>query len=82
VTEEGKSLMIASEVRRMIENVEHATGVTTMMTGYCLEDIAHDIDCTASASRLGFWMYCSIQLPAMVLVVHAVRNSVRQHIYR
>ena len=35
VTEEGKTLDEArGEVRRMIENVEHATGVTTMMTGY------------------------------------------------
>jgi len=50
VTEEGKTLDESrGEVRRMIENVEHATGVTTMMAGYNLEDIAQGIDCTAGA---------------------------------
>ena len=35
VTEEGKTIDESrGEVRRMIENVEHATGVTTMMAGY------------------------------------------------
>ena len=54
VTEEGKTIDESrDEVRRMIENVEHATGVTTMMTGYCLEDIAKDIDCTAEHQPLG-----------------------------
>jgi malonate-semialdehyde dehydrogenase (acetylating)/methylmalonate-semialdehyde dehydrogenase len=41
VTEQGKTIDESrGEVRRMIENVEHATGVTTLMTGYCMEDIA------------------------------------------
>ena len=45
VTEEGKTIDESrGEVRRMIESVEHATGVTTLMTGYCMEDIAKDID--------------------------------------
>lgn len=45
-TEQGKVIDEArGEVRRMIENVEHATGVTTLMTGYTLEDIATGIDC-------------------------------------
>ena len=36
-TEQGKCIDEArGEVRRMIENVEHATGVTTLMTGYTL----------------------------------------------
>ena len=44
-TEQGKAIDEArGEVRRMIENVEHATGVTTLMCGYTLEDIAKDID--------------------------------------
>jgi malonate-semialdehyde dehydrogenase (acetylating)/methylmalonate-semialdehyde dehydrogenase len=37
VTEQGKTLDEArGEVRRMIENVEHATSVTTLITGYKL----------------------------------------------
>ena len=45
-TEQGKAIDESrGEVRRMIENVEHATGVTTMMTGYCMEDIAKGVDC-------------------------------------
>ena len=44
-TEQGKCIDEArGEVRRMIENVEHATGVTTLMCGYTLEDIATDIN--------------------------------------
>ena len=40
-TEQGKCIDEArGEVRRMIENIEHATGVTTLMCGYTLEDIA------------------------------------------
>ena len=39
--EQGKAIDESrGEVRRMIENVEHATGVTTLMCGYTLEDIA------------------------------------------
>ena len=50
-TEQGKCIDEArGEVRRMIENVEHATGVTTLMTGYTLEDIAKDIDCMGPVS--------------------------------
>ncbi len=68
VTEEGKSIDESrGEVRRMIENVEHATGVTTMMTGYCLEDIAHDIDCTAERQPIGvFGCIAPFNFPAMV----------------
>lgn len=68
VTEEGKTIDEArGEVRRMIENVEHATGVTTMMTGYCLEDIAQDIDCTAERQPLGvFGCIAPFNFPAMV----------------
>jgi len=68
VTEEGKTIDESrGEVRRMIENVEHATGVTTMMTGYCLEDIATDIDCTAERQPLGvFGCIAPFNFPAMV----------------
>lgn len=68
VIEEGKTIDESrGEVRRMIENVEHATGVTTMMTGYCLEDIAKDIDCTAERQPLGvFGCIAPFNFPAMV----------------
>jgi malonate-semialdehyde dehydrogenase (acetylating) / methylmalonate-semialdehyde dehydrogenase len=68
VTEEGKTLDESrGEVRRMIENVEHATGVTTMMTGYNLEDIAQGIDCTAERQPMGvFGVIAPFNFPAMV----------------
>lgn len=68
VTEEGKTIDEArGEVRRMIENVEHATGVTTLMTGYCLEDIAKDIDSYAERQPLGvFACIAPFNFPAMV----------------
>ena len=53
-TEQGKCIDEArGEVRRMIENVEHATGVTTLMSGYTLEDIAKDIDCMGHRQPIG-----------------------------
>lgn len=68
VREEGKTIDESrGEVRRMIENVEHATGVTTMMTGYCLEDIAKDIDCYAERQPMGvFGCIAPFNFPAMV----------------
>ena len=68
VTEEGKTIDEArGEVRRMIENVEHATGITTLMTGYNLEDIAHGIDCTAERQPIGaFGAIAPFNFPAMV----------------
>jgi malonate-semialdehyde dehydrogenase (acetylating)/methylmalonate-semialdehyde dehydrogenase len=68
VTEEGKTLDEArGEVRRMIENVEHVTGVTTLMAGYNFEDIAKDIDCTAERQPLGvFGAIVPFNFPAMV----------------
>jgi len=51
----------------MIENVEHATGVTTLMTGYCLEDIAQGIDSYAEPQPLGvFGCIAPYNFPAMV----------------
>ncbi len=68
VREMGKAIDEArGEVRRMIENVEHATGVTTLMTGYCLEDIAKDIDCYAERQPMGvFASIAPFNFPAMV----------------
>ncbi len=68
VTEEGKTLDESrGEVRRMIENVEHATAVTTLMTGYNLEDISQGIDCTAERQPIGvFGAIAPFNFPAMV----------------
>lgn len=68
VREEGKTIDESrGEVRRMIENVEHATGVTTVMTGYCMEDIADDIDCNAERMPMGvFGCIAPFNFPAMV----------------
>ncbi len=68
VTEEGKTLDEArGEVRRMIENVEHATAATTLLTGYNLEDISPDIDCTAERQPMGvFACIAPFNFPAMV----------------
>ncbi len=67
-TEQGKAIDEArGEVRRMIENVEHATGVTTLMTGYTLEDIAKGIDCYGHRQPMGvFAAIVPYNFPAMV----------------
>ena len=66
----------------MIENVEHATGVTTLMCGYALEDIAKDIDCMGHRQPLGvFAAIAPYNFPAMVpwwFLPYATR--VRQHL--
>ena len=66
--EQGKAIDESrGEVRRMIENVEHATGVTTLMTGYTLEDIAKGIDCYGHRQTKGvFSAFVGYNLPAMV----------------
>ncbi len=66
--EQGKAIDEArGEVRRMIENVEHATGVTTLMTGYTLEDIAKGIDCYGHRQPMGvFAAIVPYNFPAMV----------------
>jgi len=68
VREQGKVIDEArGETRRMIENVEHATGVTTLMTGYNLEDIAKDIDCVAERQPVGvFGCIAPYNFPGMV----------------
>ena len=85
VTEEGKTLDESrGEVRRMIENVEHATGVTTLMTGYnfggyCPGDRLHG---RAPAHRR-LWGDCSLQFPGHgALVVHALCGGGREYLYR
>ncbi len=67
-TEHGKAIDEArGEVRRMIENVEHATGVTTLMAGYTLEDIAKNIDCYGHRQPMGvFACIAPYNFPAMV----------------
>ncbi len=67
-TEQGKAIDEArGEVRRMIENVEHATGVTTLMCGYTLEDIAAGIDCYGHRQPIGvFAAIAPYNFPAMV----------------
>ncbi len=67
-TEQGKCVDEArGEVRRMIENVEHATGVTTLMCGYTLEDIAQGIDCYGHRQPMGvFAAIVPYNFPAMV----------------
>jgi malonate-semialdehyde dehydrogenase (acetylating)/methylmalonate-semialdehyde dehydrogenase len=66
--EHGKAIDEArGEVRRMIENVEHATGVTTLMSGYTLEDIAKNIDCYGHRQPMGvFGCIAPYNFPAMV----------------
>lgn len=66
--EQGKAIDESrGEVRRMIENVEHATGVTTLMTGYTLEDIAKGIDCYGHRQPIGvFAGIAPYNFPAMV----------------
>lgn len=67
-TEQGKCIDESrGEVRRMIENVEHATGVTTLQCGYTLEDIAKGIDCYGHRQPLGvFACIAPYNFPAMV----------------
>lgn len=43
----------AGELRRGIENVEHACGIPTLMMGETLEDIARGIDCETLRQPLG-----------------------------
>ena len=67
-TEQGKAIDESrGKVRRMIENVEHATGVTTLMCGYTLEDIAQEIDCYGHRQPMGvFAGIVPFNFPGMV----------------
>lgn len=67
--EQGKAIDEArGEARRTIENVEVATGVTTLAMGYNLEDgAASGIDEDAIISPLGtFAAICPFNFPAMI----------------
>ncbi len=67
-TEQGKAIDEArGEVRRMIENVEHASGVTTLQCGYSFEDIAKGIDCVGYRQPIGvFAAIVPYNFPGMV----------------
>lgn len=68
VREMGKTLDESrGEVRRMIENVEHSTGVTTLVMGSTLEDITKGIDCRSERQPMGvFGCIPPFNFPAMV----------------
>lgn len=52
--EHGKNLKeCIGEIRRGIENVEHACGVPTLMMGDTLEDVASGVDCQTMRQPLG-----------------------------
>jgi len=66
--EHGKTLDEArSEVRRGIENVEHACGIPSLMMGKALEDVAAGIDCETFQQPIGvFAAVTPFNFPAMV----------------
>jgi len=68
VEEEGKTIGDArGEVRRMIENVEVACGIPSLMMGYNLEDVAKGIDCIAERQPIGvFAVIGPFNFPGMV----------------
>jgi malonate-semialdehyde dehydrogenase (acetylating)/methylmalonate-semialdehyde dehydrogenase len=52
--EHGKTIGEArGEIRRGLENIEHACGIPTLMMGETLEDIARGIDCETIRQPLG-----------------------------
>jgi malonate-semialdehyde dehydrogenase (acetylating)/methylmalonate-semialdehyde dehydrogenase len=66
--EHGKILPeTMGEVRRGIENVEHACGIPTLMMGETLEDIAPGIDCETIRQPLGvFGVVTPYNFPVMI----------------
>ena len=66
--EHGKTLLDArGEVRRGIENVEHACGTPALMTGETFEDVAAGIDCETVRQPLGvFAAITPYNFPVMV----------------
>ena len=66
--EHGKTLDEArGEVRRGIENVEHACGIPSLMMGKALEDVAAGIDCETFQQPIGvFAALTPFNFPAMV----------------
>ncbi len=68
VAEHGKNLEeCRGELRRGIENVEHACGIPTLMMGDVLEDVAPGIDCEAIRQPLGVFAVVSpYNFPVMI----------------
>ena len=66
--EHGKVVVeCRGEVRRGIENVEHACGVPTLMMGSTLEDVASGIDCEMLLQPLGvFGVIAPYNFPVMI----------------
>jgi malonate-semialdehyde dehydrogenase (acetylating) / methylmalonate-semialdehyde dehydrogenase len=66
--EHGKTLDEArGEVRRGVENVEHACGIPSLMMGKALEDVAAGIDCETFQQPIGvFAAVTPFNFPAMV----------------
>ena len=66
--EHGKTLPeTRGEVRRGIENVEHACGIPTLMMGDTLEDIAPGIDCESVRQPIGvFGIITPYNFPVMI----------------
>jgi malonate-semialdehyde dehydrogenase (acetylating)/methylmalonate-semialdehyde dehydrogenase len=66
--EHGKILPeTMGEIRRGIENVEHACGIPTLMMGDTLEDIAPGIDCETIRQPLGvFGVITPYNFPVMI----------------
>ena len=85
VTEEGKTLDESrGEVRRMIENVEHATGVTTLMTGYNSGGYRpRDRLYGRTSADRRLWCHCSLQLSGHgSVVVSSLCGGLWEHVYR
>jgi malonate-semialdehyde dehydrogenase (acetylating)/methylmalonate-semialdehyde dehydrogenase len=66
--EHGKVVVeCRGEVRRGIENVEHACGIPTLMMGSTLEDVATGIDCETVLQPLGvFGVITPYNFPVMI----------------
>jgi malonate-semialdehyde dehydrogenase (acetylating)/methylmalonate-semialdehyde dehydrogenase len=66
--EHGKILSESKgEIRRGIENIEHACGIPTLMQGSTLEDVAAGIDCETIRQPLGvFAMITPYNFPIMI----------------
>ena len=67
-TEHGKVLPeTRGEVQRGIENVEHASGIPTLMMGDTVEEIASGIDCASWRQPLGvFGIITPYNFPVMI----------------
>ena len=68
VREHGKTITEArGDVRRGVEVVEYACGITELMKGECLENIARGIDCHMIRQPIGVCVgICPYNFPALV----------------